>query len=124
LLRALAVVALLLALVAAVVARGRDRFEGRVEEGGKTTHLAYPGERLDLVFADREHAGTRYEVAYRQRGLVRQFAGRTDGKGRPSRITLPDRGQSGVATVTWRVGGRTVARWSLTVKRPGERRPD
>jgi hypothetical protein len=123
LLRAIAVVAVLVVLVVVVVLQGRGRFAGRVQEGGKATHIAYPGERLELVLEDRERAGTRYEAVYRQRGLVRRFQGRTGGKSRPSRIAVPDPGRSSLATVTWRADGRTVARWSVSVKRPGERRP-
>jgi hypothetical protein len=123
LLRAAAVVALLVVLGAVVVLQGRDRFAGRVEEGGKATHIAYPGERLELVLEDREGGGTRYEAIYRQRGLVRRLQGRTGPKGRPSRIALGDPGRPSLATVTWRADGRTVARWSVSVKRADERRP-
>jgi hypothetical protein len=124
LVRALAVVVLLAVLACVVVARGGDRFTGRVDHEGRATHIAYPGERLDLIFEDRERSGTSYEAIYRQRGRVLRFAGRTGAKGRPSRIRLSDPGGASLATVTWRADGRTVARWSVSVKRREERRPD
>jgi hypothetical protein len=117
--RAAAVVALLAALVALVLVRGRDRFEGKVVSGeGKKAHVIYQGEPFTLQFTDRRQAGTAYQVLYSQGGAVRFFQARTDAKGTAGTIRVTNAGPRSRVTVRWIVDGKVRARWAFVVRAP------
>ena len=124
--RAIAVVALLLALGRSVVGFGQDRFEGYVtSRGGDREHVLRPGDPVDLVFVDHDRAGTAYEVvyetAYAETVERRRLRGRTGAAGSASRLRVPasdpPRGFSMRVLVRWTVAGRTRARWAFNICR-------
>ncbi|MDX6667256.1 MAG: hypothetical protein QOK04_636 [Solirubrobacteraceae bacterium] len=117
--RALAVVGVLVVLAALVLARGRDRFEGKVVSGeGKKAHVIYQREPFTLAFTDRRQAGTAYQVLYSQAGAVRFFQGRTGAKGKTNKIRVSSVGTRSRVIVRWIVDGKVRARWAFVVRGP------
>lgn len=105
-----------------MIARGRDRFEGRVVSGEeKAAHVLYQGEPFTLRFTDRRRAGTAYQVLYSQGETVRFFQGQTGAKGHVSRIRVTQPGPRSRVSVRWLVEGWVRARWAFVLRGPRKR---
>ena len=109
---------LLIVLGLLVLLRAHKRFDGYVASArGTQEHVVREGQRIDLVFVDRTHAGTPYTVVYRHLDYPRSrtFHARTKGRDSLSRIRVRA-GTSARIDVRWYVGGKSKARWIFNIR--------
>jgi hypothetical protein len=100
-------------LATAVATAAPPRFQGYVR--GAVTgagHSFFVGDGLGLVFRDRRHAGTRYEVCWKGPvGDKRCWHRTTGAKGHVSRIGTEAPEHVGSYLVKWIVNDHVVAYW-------------
>jgi hypothetical protein len=110
---------LVVVLALVVLLRGRDRFDGYVAAaGGTQEHVIRTNQVVDLVFIDREHSNTPYEVTFTHVNdhRTRRFRARTRGAGQLSRVRVHRAGTPSRVDVRWYVGGRVRDRWVFLVR--------
>jgi hypothetical protein len=111
---------LLLATAAPMAVASGDRFDGQVTDALRTpTHRlranADGRASADLIFTDRDHAGTTVRTCVRRRDTgVRTCFSETTGAAGVASVT-PLRFQRGRYVVRWSVKGTVVAHWRFAV---------